>query len=155
MKEKILQTLRELGFVPEKVEDLGYGFDYEGHKYLYMYNDEDENFLCFTVSNIMKITERNSSLAETLINSINLRRKYIKACRFGENVLFSYERELSGGEDLRLVVGSMILHLNRALSVAKLSLDGLDESLDHEDKDDNDDDDDLDDIDAEGNDYNE
>lgn len=41
MKEKILETLRMMGFEVEEMEGLGFGFRYEGINYLYMPNDED------------------------------------------------------------------------------------------------------------------
>ena len=45
MKEKILEAFANLGFKLEDADGMGYVFDYEGIRFLYMYNENDENFL--------------------------------------------------------------------------------------------------------------
>ena len=45
MKEKILDAFKALGFEMEELEGFGYGFEYEGKHFLYMYNEDDEDFL--------------------------------------------------------------------------------------------------------------
>lgn len=44
MKEKILEAFANLGFKLEDADGMGYVFDYEGIRFLYMYNENDENF---------------------------------------------------------------------------------------------------------------
>ena len=45
MKEKILEAFANLGFKLEDADGMGYVFDYEGIRFIYMYNENDENFL--------------------------------------------------------------------------------------------------------------
>ena len=45
MKEQILDAFKALGFEMEEMEGLGYGFQYEGKHYLYVYNEDDDDFL--------------------------------------------------------------------------------------------------------------
>ena len=52
MKEKILAAFENLGFNLEDIESLGFSFNYEGINYLYMYNEDDENFLNISVPSI-------------------------------------------------------------------------------------------------------
>lgn len=49
MKEQILNTFATMGFQLEEMEGFGYGFRYEGINYLYMPNDDDEDFLNIAV----------------------------------------------------------------------------------------------------------
>ena len=49
MKEQILNTFAAMGFQLEEMEGFGYGFRYEGINYLYMPNDDDEDFLNIAV----------------------------------------------------------------------------------------------------------
>lgn len=45
MKEKILNTLKEIGFTVEEIEDFGFLFQYEGTNLVYTPYSKDENFL--------------------------------------------------------------------------------------------------------------
>ena len=55
MKEKILEAFRELGFKLEEEEGMGYRFHYEGLNLLYMYNENDEEFLNIALSCIVEV----------------------------------------------------------------------------------------------------
>ena len=47
MKEKILEAFANLGFKLEDADGMGYVFDYEGIRFLYMYNENDEKGIYF------------------------------------------------------------------------------------------------------------
>ena len=67
MKEKILETLRSLGFKLVQTDDENvYEFNYEGVSMLYMYNVSDEEFLSITVPCIMEVEEDNLMLVSAL-----------------------------------------------------------------------------------------
>lgn len=44
MKEKILETLVALGFKTENIDNTGYGFDYEGKHFLFLPDENDDDF---------------------------------------------------------------------------------------------------------------
>lgn len=56
MKEKILEAFANLGFKLEDADGMGYVFDYEGIRFLYMYNENDENFLSIALPGFMTMT---------------------------------------------------------------------------------------------------
>lgn len=111
MKEKILNALRELGFELEKMENFGYGFRYEGINYLYMPNDDDEDFLNISVPAIIEKDEIEESAYTMLLDKTNSTLKYIKANTLGDGLWLFYERELFGNEDLEELLQRMILRL--------------------------------------------
>lgn len=112
MKEKILEAFKALGFVLDELDALGYGFQYEGNKYLYMYNENDEGFLNIVLPITMDDDEGNDMSFYQVMDKINGALKYIKAYKFHDGLWLSYERELFGDEDLEHVLYSMILHLD-------------------------------------------
>lgn len=111
MKEKILNALRELGFELEEMENFGYGFRYEGINYLYMPNDDDEDFLNISVPAIIEKDEIEESAYTMLLDKTNSTLKYIKANTLGDGLWLFYERELFGNEDLEELLQRMILRL--------------------------------------------
>lgn len=116
MKEKIFETLRTMGFEVEEMEDFGYGFQYEGINYLYMPNDEDEDFLSISIPAIMDCDDVSSEVFYQLMDKLNSTLKYVKANKFGDSMWLFYERELYGGEDLEKLLTHMILHLEAGIT---------------------------------------
>ena len=134
MKEKILETLRSLGFKLVQTDDENvYEFNYEGVSMLYMYNVNDEEFLNITVPCIMQVEEDNIMLVSALTEKVNATLKYIKAYIYGNHVWLSYERELiddshSEDKDFLKVVSSMILQLEAALRFFRKSKAEMEEN---------------------------
>lgn len=119
MKEKVLETLHELGFKTEEMEALGYCFSYEGYKYLYMPVENDDSFVSISLPNIAEIDEDNQMLYGKLTDRINSTVKYVKAYTYDNGIWLSYEREIIGEEVLADVIPNMIIHLTAALYFAK------------------------------------
>ena len=71
MKEQILNTFATMGFQLDEVEGLGYGFRYEGINYIYMPNDDDEDFLNLAIPAISEVTEDNINAALMLMDKLN------------------------------------------------------------------------------------
>ena len=69
MKEKILAAFENLGFNLEDIESLGFSFNYEGINYLYMYNEDDENFLNISVPSIYDLEKDNKEKYEAYIGN--------------------------------------------------------------------------------------
>lgn len=140
MKEKILAAFENLGFNLENTESLGYSFDYEGINYLYMYNEDDEDFLNISVPGIYDLEKDNKEKYEELKEKINSSLKYVKAYTLGDSLWLFYERGVLGNEDLEKVIRCMILHLAAALMFARDSIEKIDNGESDESSDNDNDD---------------
>lgn len=130
MKEKILDAFKTLGFVLEELEGIGYAFEYEGTRCLYMYNENDEKFLCVTLPVGLDNNDDDNINYYQVMNKINSTLKYVKAYMFHEGLWLSYERELFGDENLEQILYSMIVHLNVSLSFLRKAIESIDENND-------------------------
>jgi len=135
MKEQILNTFAAMGFQLEEMEGFGYGFQYEGINYLYMPNDDDEDFLNIAVPAIVEINDENAHAAHMLMDKLNSTLKYVKANKLGDSMWLFYERELYGGEDFEKLLSRMILHLEAALNFYRNAMANIKEELDSTDDD--------------------
>ncbi len=135
MKEQILNTFAAMGFQLEEMEGFGYGFRYEGINYLYMPNDDDEDFLNIAVPAIVEINDENIHAAHLLMDKLNSTLKYVKANKLGDSMWLFYERELYGGEDFEKLLSRMILHLEAALNFYRNAMANIKEELDSTDDD--------------------
>ena len=154
MKEKILEAFRELGFKLEEEEGMGYFFNYEGLNLLYMYNENDEEFLNIALPGIVEVESDNMLQICALLEKINSSLKYVKAYMLGNSVWLFYERELieqreqsrtcsdyaesrekktegqlCGEEDLMTVISRMILHLEAGLVFARKAMAEIEETM--------------------------
>ena len=154
MKEKILEAFRDLGFKLEEEEGMGYCFNYEGLNLLYMYNENDEEFLNIALPGIVEVEEDKMLQICALLEKINSTLKYIKAYMLGNSVWLFYERELieqreqsrtcsdyaeSRGkktesqlcveEDLVTIISRMILHLEAGLVFARKAMAEIEETM--------------------------
>lgn len=135
MKEQILNTFAAMGFQLEEMEGFGYGFRYEGINYLYMPNDDDEDFLNIAVPAIVEINDENVHAVHMLMDKLNSTLKYVKANKLGDSMWLFYERELYGGEDFEKLLSRMILHLEAALNFYRNAMANIKEELDSTDDD--------------------
>lgn len=135
MKEQILNTFAAMGFQLEEMEGFGYGFRYEGINYLYMPNDDDEDFLNIAVPAIVEINDENAHAAHMLMDKLNSTLKYVKANKLGDSMWLFYERELYGGEDFEKLLSRMILHLEAALNFYRNAMANIKEELNSTDDD--------------------
>lgn len=115
MKEKILDAFKALGFEMEELESFGYSFEYEGKHFLYMYNEDDEDFLNLALPAVLDIDNENNVGFYQVMDKINGTLKYVKANKLNDSVWLFYERELFGSEDLKQILSRMILHLEAGL----------------------------------------
>lgn len=138
MKEKILEAFRDLGFKLEEEEGMGYSFNYEGLNLLYMYNENDEEFLNIALPGIIEVEEGRMLQICALLEKINSTLKYVKAYILGNSVWLFYERELFGEEDLMTVISRMILHLEAGLAFVRKAMTEIEETMAGNSSDDND-----------------
>ena len=128
MKEKILDAFKALGFEMEELEGMGYGFQYEGKHFLYMYNEDDEDFLNVSLPGVLDIDDENNTTFYQVMDKLNGTLKYVKAYKLNDSMWLFYERELFGGEDLKQVLSRMILHLEAALMFLRRAMADSDDS---------------------------
>ena len=128
MKEKILEAFKALGFEMEELEGMGYGFQYEGKHFLYMYNEDDEDFLNISLPGVLDIDDENNTTFYQVMDKLNSTLKYVKAYKLNDSMWLFYERELFSGEDLKQVLSRMILHLEAALMFLRRAMADSDDS---------------------------
>ena len=119
----------------EDLEGLGYGFHYEGKHFIYMYNEDDEDFLNIALPGIMDVDDTDEQTCYQLINKLNAQRMYIKAYLCNDSIWLFYERELFGGEDLKKLLSRMILHLHAGFYAFRHVMDDFGDEDDHADDD--------------------
>lgn len=145
MKEKILETLKAMGFIVEEEDEQASCFEYEGHWFLHIYNKNDENFLNITLPAVLDKEGMDELEFYKILDKVNNTVKYVKAYDNYGKAWLCYERELLGDEDLEKLLESMIYHLEAALHffhrIQKNHDDGssLEDGLDEEDGDGGDD----------------
>lgn len=127
MRKKFLEVFKALGFEMEEIE-IGYGFHYEGKHYLYMPNDEDEDFLNIALPAVLDIDDENNVSFYQLMDKINGTLKYVKANIFNDSMWLFYERELIDDEDLKQVIFRMILHLESGFMFLHRAMAASDET---------------------------
>lgn len=115
MKEKILEALRELGFTPEPVDEVGYKFCYERMTLLFMNPNDDETYLSIALPCVYDTDDGDAATMASLIEQTNEDIKYVKAYRLADAAWLAYERELMGDDDLVKTLRLMILRLEHAL----------------------------------------
>lgn len=124
MKEKVLETLVNLGFQLEQSE-IGYMFDYEGMHYLYMPNDGDEAFLSISIPMFYHHDEDNTAVCCVLTECLNSELKYLKVYTMADSLWLFYERNLFDNDDLEMIIPHMILSLDEGLKLARKRLDKI------------------------------
>lgn len=134
MKKTILEAFRELGFEMEQIEDSDhYKFEFEGHNYIWMYNEDDESFLNIVLPSLLPITEEGAIGFYQLMDNVNSTVKYVKAYKFCDGLWLFYERELMGEEDLEKSINHMIYRLEATANYIKDLIESLEDSDDDDD----------------------
>ncbi len=88
-----------MGFMLKEEENMGYSFSYKGTNLLFMYNENDEDFLNIAIHGIYEIEEEKMLQVCALLEKINSTLKYVKAYILDDSVWLFYERELFGDEE--------------------------------------------------------
>ena len=79
MKEKVLETLAALGFNAECIDNTGYGFNYEGKHFLFLPNENDDEFLSICLPGIYDYKEDKIGEHCAITEKLNSTLKYVKA----------------------------------------------------------------------------
>ena len=99
--EMVLDFLRKQGFCPEVDENNGnILFKYQMAGFLYINNDEDQEFFQLIMPNICDVTEENRELVLEAANSNNQGIKVVKTCVFNDSVWLFFENFLDSSPDV-------------------------------------------------------
>ena len=147
MKEKIVEALRDLGFILEEVSGIGYHFKFEAVNMFYL-NSEDEKFVSIIGPGIFETEHSDMEVVYKTMEKVNSTLKYVKAYLWNDSITLTYEREMFGEENLEEMLGSMIVQLESALRFSRNVIDKLQNETNDADDDDEADDADVEEIDA-------
>lgn len=123
MRENIKNAFETLGFELEELDDFGCKFGYEGSNYLWMYCDNDDDFLNIALPGVLDLEKTDEMLFYKLMDHLNGTLKYVKVNMLYDSMWFFYERELLGNEDLERVIPRMISHLYHAIEMLHKGLE--------------------------------
>ena len=133
MRENIKNAFETLGFELEELDDFGCKFEYEGSNYLWMYCDNDDDFLNIALPGVLDLEKTDEMLFYKLMDHLNGTLKYVKVNMLYDSMWFFYERELLGNEDLERVIPRMISHLYHAIEMLHKGLEECSNDASQED----------------------
>ena len=117
-KEIILDQLNAMGFEPIELEDVGFVFKYEDMNYLYMSEDDNEQFLRVVIPHLFEVTDANRVAVLDAMNETDLMLKYAKVCIMCDNAVWAiYEHRLTSTDNLTELLEHIICVLETAAHV--------------------------------------
>lgn len=126
-KEIILDQLKAMGFEPIELGDVGYVFKYEDMNYLYMPDDDDEQFLRIVIPQLFEVTDENRVAVLEAMHDTGLMLKYAKVCIMYENAVWAiYEYRLTSTDNLAELLEHIIRVLEAAVHVFYKKINGED-----------------------------
>ena len=103
--ERVLEFLRQQGFCPEVDPDNGnIVFKYQMRTFIYINNDEDEDFFQLALPGIMDVTEDNRELVLEAANKTNFAIKVIKCCIPHDDVWVFFEILLDSSPEVQDII---------------------------------------------------
>lgn len=135
-KEIILEQLCSMGFEPIELGNVGYAFKYEELNYLYMPDDNDEQFLRIAVPQLYDVTDENRAAVLEAMHDTGLMLKYSKVCIMYEDAVWAiYEHRFSTCEDLAEILEHIIRVLEVTAQVFHKKISGEDVVFNSDDSD--------------------
>lgn len=126
-KEIILDQLKAMGFEPFELGDVGFVFNYEDMNYLYMPDDDDEQFLRIVIPHLFEVTDENRVAVLDAMHETGLMLKYAKVCIMYENAAWAiYEHRLTYTDNLAELLEHIIRVLEAAAHVFYKKINGED-----------------------------
>lgn len=99
-KDKVLSCLRNMGFRPNEVPEVGYSFVFEGLSILYTWDEGNEELINLSLPCIFEGEEENRPILLDLVNEMNLRLKYVKSVLRRNEVWVHFEVDCYEEESL-------------------------------------------------------
>lgn len=112
-KELVIDHLMAMGFEISEMDGVIH-FQYEELNYLYIPDDDDEQFLRIAVPHLFEVTDENRSAVFDAMHETTLMIKYSKVCILCENAVWAiYEHRLNSTGNL----SELLEHIIRVLEV--------------------------------------
>lgn len=118
MNEKVLLELKKLGLMPEEHET-NIIFKYQMLSYLYLNDEEDENYYAMYIPCIQEVTEENEYEILKAMNECNNSMKSVKLVINDGQVWIGFELRLPPDADLN----ELVEHTVRGLYAASVKFD--------------------------------
>lgn len=126
-KEIILDQLKAMGFEPIELGDVGFVFKYEDINYLYMPDDDDEQFLRIVIPHLFEVTDENRVAVLDAMHETGLLLKSAKVCIMYENAAWAiYEHRLTSTDNLAELLEHIIRVLEATAHVFYKKINGED-----------------------------
>ena len=126
-KEIILDQLKAMGFEPIELGDVGFVFKHEDINYLYMPDDDDEQFLRIVIPHLFEVTDENRVAVLDAMHETGLLLKYAKVCIMYENAAWAiYGHRLTSTDNLAELLEHIIRVLEATAHVFYKKINGED-----------------------------
>lgn len=135
MREKVLDAFKALGFELEHDEACCYGFHYENLFFLYLYNENDEDFLTIACPCSIGNEDIDELAYYQLMDKVNSTMKYVKANTMNGNIWLFYERDLCNEANLKDMLTHIVMSLEAAYIFLHRELEALKGDADTENTD--------------------
>lgn len=91
--EKVFEALKSEGLVPS-MEEFGIAFKFQMTNYIYMQDENDEEFFNMLIPNIFDVNEENEYDVLRAVNAVNNSMKVVKLVVSGDSIWVCFENEL-------------------------------------------------------------
>ncbi len=102
--ERVLEFLKTQGFCPEVDEHGGIIFKYQMATFLFINNDEDEEFFQLAMPHIYQVTDDNRDIVLEAANKTNASMKVAKISVLGDSVWAFFEILLDQSPDVKDII---------------------------------------------------
>lgn len=102
--ERVLEFLKTQGFCPEVDEHGGIIFKYQMATFLFINNDEDEEFFQLAMPHIYQVTDDNRDIVLEAANKTNTSMKVTKISVLGDSVWAFFEILLDQSPDVKDII---------------------------------------------------
>ena len=124
-KEIIFDQLKAMGFEHVELGNVGYVFKYEDMNYLYMPDDDDEQFLRIVIPHLFEVTDENRITVLDAMQETGLMLKYAKVCIMYENAVWAvYEHRLTSTDNITELLEHIIRVLEATVHVFYCKISG-------------------------------
>lgn len=113
-KDKVLSCLKNMGFRPKEVPEVGYTFTFEGLGILYTWDDDNDELINLSLPCIYEGDEENRPILLDLVNEMNLRLKYVKTVLRRNDVWVHFEADVYEEESLEKILQLGVYSLQAA-----------------------------------------
>ncbi len=102
--EMVLNFLRQQGFIPEVDEGGNIDFKYQMASFVFINNDEDEEFFQLMMPCIFDVTDDNRDMVMEAANKVNRQIKVVKACVINDSVWLLFESLLDHSPEVSDII---------------------------------------------------